>query len=111
MNTLSRILLTDINCFPRVQFDRVQTMIASRKGGKASLSSTNYYLLSGLDILVCSECGSRLVGKTDNRSGKRYYYCPKHKCKECSMVDIKQRNWRILSPNDWPMRYISIRIW
>lgn len=74
---------------PRVQFDRVQTMIASRKGGKASLSSTNYYLLSGLDILVCGECGSKLVGKTDNRSGKRYYYCPNHKRKECSMVDIK----------------------
>ena len=74
---------------PKEQFARVQTMIDSRRGGKASISSANYYLLGGLDILVCSACGSRLVGKTVNRSGKRYYYCPKHKRKECSMVDIK----------------------
>ena len=71
------------------QFDRVQAMINSRKGGKAGTNYRHHYLFSGMDVLVCSDCGSKMVGKNDNRSGTRYYYCPKHKQKECSMVDVK----------------------
>lgn len=84
-----RFCVENMLIIPEDQFARVQKMMESRRGGKASINHRNYYLLSGLDILVCGECGSKLVGKTDNRSGKRYYYCPNHKRKECSMVDIK----------------------
>ena len=71
------------------QFDRVQALMNSRKGGKAGINYKHRYLLSGMGVLVCSECGSKLVGKTDNRSGTRYYYCPEHKRKACSLIDIK----------------------
>lgn len=71
------------------QFDRVQAKIATRRDGKASTNYRHNYLFCGMDFLVCGHCGSKMVGKTDTRSGKRYYYCPKHKAKSCKLVDIR----------------------
>jgi hypothetical protein len=64
-------------------------MLNSRRGGKAGTNYRHNYLFSGMDVLVCSDCGSKMVGKYDNRSRTRYYYCPKHKQKACPMVDVK----------------------
>ena len=71
------------------QFDRVQALAATRTRGNCATNYRHFYLFSGMDVITCGACGSKMVGKTDTRSGKRYYYCPKHKQKSCHVVDIR----------------------
>ena len=73
------------------QFERVQTMIASRKNGVSSSKSRRYYLLSGIGKLKCSECGAYLVGTARRSHGKEYVYynCPNHKRHTCSVKEIR----------------------
>lgn len=73
------------------QFERVQKLRAERANGKATSKQRAHYMLSGLGVLICSECGSFLIGETSQSHGKKYknYYCPKHKEKMCSLKPIK----------------------
>lgn len=76
------------------QFYKVQELLHSRKDGTATSKRRNFYMLSGLKILQCSECGSLMIGKIQHSHGKRYatYYCPKHKIGECGTKEIRAEN-------------------
>lgn len=83
------------NCMPAIiskeQFDRVQEM---RKKGKAKVvgvKSKKHYMLGGIDIVKCAECGANMQATTSNSHGRKYeeYFCPNHKKKECSMKPIR----------------------
>ena len=76
------------------QFERVQNLIASRARGRASSKSRHHYMLSGLKVLKCAECGSYMIGAIRSSHSNKYpvYYCPKHKNKECSVREIKTEN-------------------
>ena len=76
------------------QFAIVQEMLSKGAGGKASATRRSY-MLTGLGILKCAECGSAMVGMArKNRDGSEYtvYFCPKHKNKECSVKEVRTRN-------------------
>ncbi len=72
------------------QFERVQKLRAERANGKATSKQRTHYMLSGLKILICAECGSYLIGKTEQSHGKKYkkYYCPNYKEKNCSFKGV-----------------------
>lgn len=71
-------------------FERVQKRLSSRAGGEGSSKASHHYMLGGLKILKCAECGSYLVGTSRKSHGKPYttYACPKHKTHECSLKEI-----------------------
>lgn len=75
-------------------FNDVQNILHNRKGGK-SAKGRRHYMLSGLKVLKCAECGSDMVGCVRKSHGIEYmtYYCPKHKedPKSCSMNEIKTK--------------------
>lgn len=73
------------------QFDRVQDMLAKRQGGCAQSKNRHYYLLSGLNKLICSECGANLTGTVRRSHGNeyKYYGCPNHKRHICSVKEIR----------------------
>ena len=73
------------------RFQRVQETLAERARGKAGSKSNRHYMLSGMKVLRCAECGSCLVGAAKSSHGKTYtvYLCPKHKAKECSTKEIR----------------------
>lgn len=96
------------------QFDRVQQKMKSRlKEGVASAKKHNY-MLSGLKLMRCKECGAYLVGTPRSSHGKAYftYSCPNHRSKKCSQKEIrtelvdtivaKQLADDLLSRSDWP---------
>lgn len=72
------------------QFDRVQAMLDGSSGVKKNYSK-RHYMLSGMKIIKCAECGSYMVGKYVESHGRGYsvYSCPQHKAKKCSMKDIR----------------------
>ncbi len=73
-------------------FDEVQEVLDSRADGKATNKSRRHYLLGGMDIIHCAECGRAMVGATVKSHGLEYevYRCPNHKHKNgCSTVDIR----------------------
>ena len=69
------------------QFERVQKKLADKNSNN---KSSTHYMLSGLEILVCGECGSHMTGLKRITHGREYttYYCPKHRNHECSMKEI-----------------------
>ncbi len=73
------------------QFDRVQAMLAKRKGGTAQSKSRHYYLLGGMEKLKCAECGANLIGtmRKSHDIPYKYYYCPNHKRHICSVKEIR----------------------
>ena len=75
----------------RELFDRVQQKRDTRVKGTAVSKACYHYMLSGLKVLKCAECGSYLIGTARSSHGKRYmtYYCPKHKINECSFTEIR----------------------
>ena len=86
------------NACPRIisdeQFAAVQARLANGAGGRASATRRSY-MLTGLGILKCAECGSAMVGMArKNRDGSEYtvYFCPKHKNKECPVKEIRTEN-------------------
>lgn len=96
------------------QFNRVQQKMKSRlKEGVASAKKHNY-MLSGLKLMRCKECGAYLVGTPRSSHGKAYftYSCPNHRGKKCSQKEIrtelvdtivaKQLAEDLLSRSDWP---------
>lgn len=72
------------------KFYRIQQKRSDRVKGSASSKARNHYMLSGMQILRCAECGSYLIGNARSSHGREYttYACPKHKTKECSMTEI-----------------------
>jgi len=69
------------------QFNRVQQKLNSKNfNAKKSM----HYMLSGLKILKCKECGSYMTGLKRTTHGRVYttYYCPNHKNNSCSMKEI-----------------------
>lgn len=75
------------------QFQRVQEKMSARAGGLAESKSRNHYMLGGLKILKCAECGSCLIGTARSSRGKRYttYACPKHKSDHCPTREIRTK--------------------
>ena len=73
------------------QFQRVQEALAARASGKAGSKRRHHYMLSGLKIMKCAECGSYMVGVARTSHGKGYttYACPKHKSDGCSTKEIR----------------------
>lgn len=79
---------------PAEQFDAVQEKLAEGARGKAP-STRRSYMLTGLKILKCAECGAYMVGMArKNRDGSEYtvYFCPNHKAKKCSVKEIRTEN-------------------
>lgn len=74
------------------QFRKVQSILSSHKGVGASIERRHHYMLSGLGILYCAECGAAMVGNPKTSHGKKYftYSCPNHKKKKCSTKDIRK---------------------
>lgn len=79
---------------PKEQFERVQNMMVSRANGRAVSKSRHHYMLSGIKVLKCAECGSYMIGAVRNSHGRKciVYYCPQHKVKECSVREIATKN-------------------
>ncbi|MBQ6700732.1 MAG: recombinase family protein [Oscillospiraceae bacterium] len=79
---------------PAEQFDEVQKKLADGARGKAP-STRRSYMLTGLKILKCAECGAYMVGMArKNRDGSEYtvYFCPNHKAKKCPVKEIRTEN-------------------
>lgn len=55
------------------QYNQIQDM---RKKTVRKTKENRVYLFSG--IILCGECGNRMVGRTNNRSGTVNYCCPKY---------------------------------
>lgn len=55
------------------QYNQIQDM---RKKIVRKTKENRVYLFSG--IILCGECGNRMVGRTNNRSGTVNYCCPKY---------------------------------
>lgn len=73
------------------QFDKVRQKMTSRVQGTATSKSRQNYMLSGLKLMKCAECGAYMVGNTVRSHGRKYtvYSCPNHKDKGCPVKDIK----------------------
>lgn len=76
------------------QFDNVQNLFEMRRYGSASSKNKHYYLLSGLKIMKCAECGAYMIGAIRSSHDKKYkvYYCPNHKYNGCSTKEIQAEN-------------------
>lgn len=72
------------------QFYRVQEKRKNHSSYCSPSKSRYHYMLSGLQILKCAECGSFLVGTICATHGRKYttYSCPNRKSKKCSMKEI-----------------------
>lgn len=76
-----------------VQFLRVQEKMKSRSKGEGSSKSRQHYMLSGLKIMKCAECGSYMIGTVSYSRDNKYttYFCPKHKEKTCPTKEIQTK--------------------
>lgn len=75
----------------REQFDRVQVKLSSRSRGKATSKSSKHYMLSGIGVLKCANCGAEMRGNSRGK-GKTIYICPNHKDKKCSTKELPTAN-------------------
>lgn len=75
----------------REQFDRVQAKLSSRSRGKATSKSSKHYMLSGIGVLKCANCGAEMRGNSRGE-GKTIYVCPNHKDKKCSTKELPTAN-------------------
>lgn len=73
----------DRMCEPYItkeQYDKIQSM---RTKVVRKVKENRVYLFSGL--ILCGECGNRMVGRTNNRSGTVNYCCPNyHEKRRCN---------------------------
>ena len=62
----------------REQFDRVQEMISEKSSGRSHSKSRNNYMLGGLRIIKCAECGSYMTHDHTKKKkvGKTYIRMP-----------------------------------
>lgn len=72
----------------REQFDRVQELMKNRR---STLCSKHHYMLTGLGIVRCKECGAKMTGNPKTSHGRSYltYSCPNHKKNGCKTKDVK----------------------
>ena len=75
----------------REQFDRVQAKLSSRSRGKATSKSSKHYMLSGIGVLKCANCGAEMRGNSRGQ-GKTIYICPNHKDKKCPTKELLTTN-------------------
>ena len=75
----------------REQFDRVQAKLSSRSRGKATSKSSKHYMLSGIGVLKCANCGAEMRGNSRDK-GKTIYICPNHKDKKCPTKELLTTN-------------------
>lgn len=75
-------------------FQMVQEKLAGRQNGTADSKSRRHYMLGGLKILKCKECGRHMVGHTGKSHGKEYitYRCPNKYAHKCTNKDISAEN-------------------
>lgn len=75
-------------------FDAVQEKMKARSEGRGNSTSKRTYMLGGLEILKCGECGRHMVGHVNYSHQKEYivYRCPNHKAKQCSTANITAQN-------------------
>lgn len=73
------------------QFERVQKQMAERSQGLAKSKSRIHYMLGGLGIVRCAECGSDMVGESMHNHGKSYtiYSCPNHRTHQCKNKGVR----------------------
>lgn len=73
------------------QFERVQEKLRSRAGGCADSKRRTHYMLSGLKVLKCANCGAYMIGTVRSSHGNKYttYYCPNRKRKGCETKEIR----------------------
>ena len=71
-------------------FQMVQEKLAGRKNGNADSKNRRHYMLGGLGILKCKECGRHMVGHAGKSHGKEYitYRCPNKYAHKCTNKDI-----------------------
>ena len=71
-------------------FQMVQEKLAGRQNGTAESKSRRHYMLGGLKILKCKECGRHMVGHTSKSHGYEYitYRCPNKNAHKCTNKDI-----------------------
>lgn len=76
---------------PKAQFDRVQEMMKQGNRVKKGTRSKKHYMLGGLGILKCKECGANMQAETTWPRSNSYerYVCPNYKKKTCSMKYIR----------------------
>ena len=79
-------------------FERVQQKLNARKTGTATSKSREFYLLTGMKILKCRECGAYMIGKKMNSHGKYYttYSCPNRKKGTCHNPDVHTEQLNLL---------------
>ena len=82
----------------KAQFDKVQTMLNSRKFCRPHQNANPEYFLTG--FIVCKSCGSSMSGLS-NRGGKmkmivRTYACPNHGVKRGKTCNTKAINAKYL---------------
>lgn len=75
----------------REQFDRVQEKLNNRSRGKATSKSNKHYMLSGIGVLKCANCGAEMRGNSRGK-GKTIYICPNHKDKKCPTKELLTTN-------------------
>ena len=75
----------------REQFNRVQAKLNSRSRGKATSKSSKHYMLSGIGVLKCANCGAEMRGNSRGQ-GKTSYICPNHKDKKCPTKELLTTN-------------------
>lgn len=75
-------------------FDKVQQRMEENKNGQSDSKNRRYYMLGGLKLLKCGDCGRYMTGQVTKSHDKEYlmYRCPGHKAKECSTKDISLDN-------------------
>lgn len=76
---------------PEDMFWEVQEELKrGRQGGRLG-TGYHHYMLSGLRIMKCPNCGAYYTGLTKTNHGKikKYYACPNHKYNGCPSKDIR----------------------
>lgn len=75
-------------------FDKVQMRMTENAKGQSDSKNRRHYMLGGLKLLKCGDCGRYMTGQVSKSYGKEYllYRCPGHKAKECSTKDISINN-------------------
>lgn len=73
-------------------FDAVQEKMKDNKNGTGK--NNRLYMLGGLGILKCGNCGRHMTGHVTYSHGKEYlvYRCPNRKAKQCDTQSISIEN-------------------
>ncbi len=73
------------------QFQRVQQKMAERACGRAASKNRRHYMLTGLEIVRCAECGAYMTGVPRSSRNGNYttYTCPNHRSGACPTKEIR----------------------